>query len=174
MPHSRCNLRSLFPEQIPPSGATKARYPIMDINVPCHLVSPRQLPPGVSLETHIFVSRESLPQAFIWQTSEAKEPQNRWWEFRKDVPAPWSRAEVPTLPLNEITGVQQQFFYHRMELSAGCTGSWKLDTYSSISPTLMSTLLLLDCYQHPGWQLKKPHLGGSESHQRACTNTKSR
>lgn len=62
MPHSRCDLSSLFPEQIPPSGATKARYPIMDNDMPCHLVSPRQFPPGVSLETHMFVSRDPFPK----------------------------------------------------------------------------------------------------------------
>ena len=47
--------------------------------------------------------------------------------------------------------------------------SRSLDKYSSISLSLMSIPLLLDCYQCPCRRLKKPRLGRSESHCRACT-----
>lgn len=108
---------STFPKQNPPGlmpcpakagqSAARTRYPTMNTNVPCcHSIS--QLPSWVSLETHTFLFQDSSPMCFslqCWQTSEAKEPEDCWWEVMKDVPASWSRAEVPKLPSNERTRV---------------------------------------------------------------------
>lgn len=96
--------------------------------------------------THVFISLQ------CWQTSEAKEPKNCWWEFMTDAPAPWSRAGVPSKWDN--WGIVAVFLPQDGAQCRLQSISRKLDEYSSIFLSLMSILLLLHCYQRPCWWLK--------------------
>lgn len=87
--------------------------------------------------SHVAFARPPHPWVSLCSAGkplESRNPRNnRWWEFMKDVPAPCSRAGMSKLPLNETTGVQQEAFCHRMELSAGCKAFLGSSTNTPVS-----------------------------------------